>query len=87
MKRTVELTKHQGDTWVAVLSQFPTKVVNRAILTIGLSQDPFPDLGKLVLLCQQILWSSQSHYAPGRDTSKVGGSVIAAAAKSLELDI
>jgi len=87
MKRTVEFTPHQLDTWLAVLAQFPAATCNRAILEIGLSSDPFPDLGKLVLCCQQIEWDQSSHYAPGRDASKVSASVISQAARNLQIQI
>jgi len=87
MKRQVEFTKHQLDTWLAVLAQFPTTTTNRAILQVGLSTDPFPDLGKLVLMCQQIEWGKAKDYAPGRDTSKVSSSVISKAAENLQIKI
>lgn len=54
MKRTVELTPHQSETWLAVLSVFDASIVNEAVLKIGLSDDPFPDLGKLVTRCDAI---------------------------------
>lgn len=87
MKRQVEFTPHQLDTWMAVLAQFSAATTNRAILQLGLSTDPFPDLGKLVLCCQQIEWSTSKDYAPGRDTSKVSSSVIAKAAENLQIRI
>lgn len=87
MKRVLEFTKHQMDTWIAVLSGYPSVTVNRAIIAIGLSTDPFPDLGKVVMKCQQIEWQKTSQYAPGRDESKVSDMMIANAAKALELRI
>ena len=87
MKRQVEFTPHQLDTWMAVLAQFPVTTTNRAILQLGLSSDPFPDLGKLVLCCQQIEWSTSKDYAPARDTSKVSSSVISKAAENLQIKI
>jgi hypothetical protein len=54
MKRTVDLTPHQSETWLAALSIFETSVVNEAVVRIGLSEDPFPDLGKLVSRCDAI---------------------------------
>lgn len=87
MKRQVEFTPHQLDTWMAVLAQFPAATTNKAILQLGLSTDPFPDLGKLVLCCQQIEWSQSKDYAPGRDTSKVSQTVISKAAENLQIKI
>lgn len=54
MKVRVELTLHQTETWLAVLSVFDPTVVNEAVVKLGLSEDPFPDLGKLVSMCNQI---------------------------------
>ena len=54
MKRTVELTPHQVMTWLAVLGVFEVAIVNRALVEIGLSADPFPDLGKIVQKCEAI---------------------------------
>ena len=86
MKRVLSLTDHQAETWVAVLGQFPSHVVNRAILEIGLSSDPFPDLGKLVLCCQRH-GRDASVYAPLRDETKVAARIIHEAAKALQLPI
>lgn len=51
-KRTVELTDHQAETWLASLSVFDARIVNEAIIRIANSEDPFPDLGKLVMRCE-----------------------------------
>jgi hypothetical protein len=40
------------ETWLAALSIFPPGIVNRALLEIALSVDPFPDCGKVVAKCQ-----------------------------------
>lgn len=53
-KRTVELTPHQTETWLASLSIFDEAVVNEAIIRIAHSDDAFPDLGKLVMRCEQL---------------------------------
>jgi hypothetical protein len=54
MKRLVDLTPHQTETWLAVLSVFEPSVVNEAVLKLGLSEDPFPDIGKLATLCNTL---------------------------------
>lgn len=54
MKNHVDLTPFAIETWAAVLSQFDLPVVYEAVLRIGLSEDPFPDLGKLVARCDAI---------------------------------
>ncbi|MEQ9410482.1 MAG: RusA family crossover junction endodeoxyribonuclease [Fuerstiella sp.] len=85
MKQRVMLTDHQTETWLAVLSQFPVKAVNRAVLQLGLSADPFPDLGKLVLLCQR--FATEGQYAPGRDPDRVSDSTMKAMARALRLEV
>ena len=49
LKCQAQFTPHH---WAAVLGLFPTETENRVLL--GLSTDPFPDLGKLVAPCQHI---------------------------------
>ncbi len=85
MKQRVMLTDHQTETWLAVLSQFPVTAVNRAVLKLGLSSDPFPDLGKIVIECQRIV--SAGNYAPGRDPEVVSSSTLASVAKALRLNV
>jgi len=55
-KRTLELTRHQTETWVSALSIYKEtpEIVHRAILKLATSDDPFPDLSKLLTLCERI---------------------------------
>ena len=85
MKQRVMLTDHQTETWLAVLSQFPVTVVNRAVLKLGLSSDPFPDLGKIVIECQRI--TSAGNYAPGRNPDLVSNSTLTSVASALRLEV
>ena len=85
MKQRVMLTDHQTETWLAVLSQFPVTAVNRAVLKLGLSSDPFPDLGKIVIKCQRI--ASTGNYAPGRDPEVVSNSTLTSVASALQLKV
>jgi hypothetical protein len=82
-----DFTPHQLQTWLAVLSVFDVKIVNRAVLEFGLAEDPFPDIGKIFLKCQRIKFSQSGQYAASRDDSKPTESSIEAAAKALKLDI
>ncbi len=54
-KNTVQLTAHAAETWTAALSiyQDQPQVVNRAIVMLAVSADPFPDLGKLLSVCEK----------------------------------
>jgi hypothetical protein len=85
MKQRVMLTDHQTETWLAVLSQFPVTAVNRAVLKLGLSSDPFPDLGKIVIECQRI--ASTGNYAPGRNPEVVSNSTLTSVASALQLKV
>ena len=55
-KRTLELTDHQTETWLAALSMYAEnpKIVNRAIIQLAVDDDPFPDLAKLLAKCERI---------------------------------
>lgn len=71
MKTSVQLTPHQLDTWGRVLScYFPEDIVIRTVIEFGLTDDPFPDIGKLIQRCQRIQADHSPDYAPGRDFSK-----------------
>lgn len=67
-KRTVEFSDHQAETWLASLSVFDTKIVAEAVIRIAHSDDPFPDLGKLVTRCDQLQRerSGEVHRGDGR---------------------
>ncbi len=52
LKNQAQFSLHGLDTWCAALSIFPAAVVNRAVLEIALSPDPFPDCGKVIAKCQ-----------------------------------
>jgi hypothetical protein len=86
-KNQVALTPFVMETWCATLSVFPVAVVNRAILEIALSADPFPDLGKLAIRCQQIVWQSATELAPGRDESKLPLSTVRKVARALGVEV
>jgi len=56
-KNTVQLTPHAAETWAAALaSKYADrpKIANKAIIEIAVSQDAFPDLGKLLVACERI---------------------------------
>lgn len=51
----MQLTPHASETWVSALSIYAKRpqIVHKAILSIATSLDPFPDLGKLLSLCER----------------------------------
>jgi hypothetical protein len=55
-KNTVQLTAHAAETWSAALSIYADKpkIVNLAVVELAVSADPFPDLGKLLVVCERI---------------------------------
>ncbi|MBL8815235.1 MAG: hypothetical protein JNL58_04335 [Planctomyces sp.] len=86
MKNTVDLTPFAIETWAAVLSVFDVTVVNEAVLRIGLSEDPFPDLGKLVAKCTAIQRERFPKVVQS-DLPSVQRSVLTEVAKALRLTI
>jgi hypothetical protein len=82
----MDLTPFAIETWVAVLSVFDASVVNEAVVRIGLSADPFPDLGKLVSKCTEIARERNPVVAQG-ELPKVSKSVVAKVAEALQLRI
>lgn len=53
MKKQANFTPYDIETWAAVLSNWDTKLVCTEVVRIGLGEDPFPDIGKLVTLCEK----------------------------------
>jgi hypothetical protein len=55
-KRTLDLTDHQAETWLAALSLYAARpqIVNKAIVQLAVDPDPFPDLSKLLEKCERI---------------------------------
>jgi hypothetical protein len=55
-KRTLELTPHQAETWLAALSIYSERprLVYRAMVELAVDPDPFPDLAKLLARCERI---------------------------------
>ena len=68
------------------MSIFPAGVVNRAIIEISVSQDPFPDCGKVIMRCQAEM-AKRSTVVSQVDTSKPMRSTINAVAKAFEIKL
>lgn len=75
LKNQAQFTAHQLETWLATLSIFPPGIVNRAILEIALSQDPFPDCGKIVARCQIELHKKATVPSQGDPSKPTKGTV------------
>jgi hypothetical protein len=84
MKKQVQLTTFELETWVAGLSVFDTSIVNEAVVRIGLSEDPFPDLGKLVMRCDAIRRDKLGTTRSG-DSKQLGTATIAKLAGAMGL--
>lgn len=86
-KNTVQLTPHAAETWTAALSIYRESphIVNRAIIAMAVSPDPFPDLGKLLSACEklrrQAAWTMPQHDGP------IGFRDVAGLAKAWGLDV
>jgi hypothetical protein len=86
MKNQVKFTAHQLETWVAVLCSYEQAVVTRACLEIGLSDDPFPDLGKLTLRCET-LRRRKAGIEASDGKVRIGDGMLRKIAESLNLRI
>ena len=87
MKSQSQFTPHQLATWAAVLSQYEAETVNEAVLHLGLSPDPFPDLAKLVAACERIRAEINPQVIRGDPSGKLSKSLIRNAADALGLTI
>jgi hypothetical protein len=85
-KMAAEFTRHQSETWCAALGVFPVGVANRALLEIAMSDDPFPNLGKVIMRCQAEM-AKRSTVVSQVDTSKPMRSTINAVAKAFEIKL
>lgn len=86
-KNQVALTPFAIETWCAALSVFELRIVNRAVLEIALGSDPFPDLGKLMIRCQQLVNQESTVVAPGRDESRLSKSTLRKIALAMGIDV
>jgi hypothetical protein len=86
MKNTQEFTAFALETWCATLSVFEPTIVTRAVLEIGLGADPFPDLGKVVMRCEEMRRVKAST-VPTDGKCKLSEGTIAKAAQALGLVI
>jgi len=84
MKKQANLTTFELETWVAGLSIFDTAIVNEAVVRIGLSEDPFPDLGKLVMRCDAIRRDKTGTVRTG-DSKQLGTKTVEQLAEAMGL--
>ena len=85
MKNQAQFTPHKAETWAATLSIYPVREVNRAILSFGLSTDPFPDLCKIVLECERIRREREGTMPQGE--LKVSAKVVSQIASALKIEV
>jgi len=67
------------------LSVFDQKIVNAAIINIAFSDDPFPDLGKIVLRCEALRRGQSGSVSQGE--VKLGTATTKALAKAWGVEI
>ena len=87
MKSQAQFTPHQLATWAAVLGQYPIETVNQAVLYLGLSTDPFPDLSKVLARCEYIEQEKNPQPRRGEQTDGPSRKLIHNSAKALGLKI
>lgn len=87
MKRTTEFSKPELSAWYAVLSGFPWKVLNRAVIEAALSAEKFPDLGDLVRACERHM--PQKPYSPngGDEKWRPAKSLVESIGRNMGLDV
>ena len=83
-KNQVALTPFAIETWVAALSIYSTEAVNEAVVRIAMSDDPFPDLGKLVMRCEAIR-RRDANIVVTNDDQKLSDKSIKAIAEAMGL--
>ena len=83
----MQLTPHAAETWIAALAIYVDKpqIVNKAIIEMAVSDDPFPDLGKLLGKCEMIRRATEGTMP--QDSSKVTFKNIAGLAKAWGLEV
>ena len=85
-KTRMQLTGHQSETWLAALSVYRPAVVNEAIVRLACNDDPFPDLGKLLLRCDRIN-RERNGTQPMNGESRLGTGSIKRIAAAWGLDL
>ena len=85
-KNRAQMTRFDLETWTAVLSVYPAAVANHAIVEMMLSPDPFPDLGKVVRLCQVRMAKTGQRTGPGNPEALTVRTIQQIAA-ALEIEI
>ena len=86
LKNQAQFTAYTIETWAATLSVFPAEVVNMAILEMALSQDPFPDCGKVIAKCQAEM-AKRSPVVTQADPAKPSRGTVKAVAEALGIKI
>ena len=66
---------------------YAPQTVNRACVQLGLSVDPFPDLSKVVALCQHLEAEKDPQVVRGEQTGKPSKTLIENAARALGLEV
>jgi len=85
MKQATSLTKEESSTWISILALFPSEVLRDAILEIGLSECPFPNLGSIVAACRRLNDKRDGRTVPLDGYSTPDARTIAVVAKALRL--
>jgi len=86
MKNQANFTPHAIETWAAALSVYKPEMVNVAVLKMGLSDDPFPDLGKVMRLCE-VMRRSKEGTTPEGGVTKISNKIVKAAAENMGLEL
>lgn len=66
LKRTAAFTREQAEAWYAALCGFKPQTINRAVLSVCMSQERFPEVSDVFQLCRKIQPREQP-YNPNGD--------------------
>ena len=87
MKNEAQLTPHILETWIAALSIFDPRDVRKSCIELGLSTDPFPDVGKLVMRCDHLRRERLGTQLRTDSNGRPSASVVADVAQAMGLEI
>lgn len=91
MKKSSEFSKNELRVWYAALQEFPSWIINRAVISQGISQGRFLELGDIYQSCkaealrQGVLKIPYSPNGTGNDTPKATSTEINTIGQALGL--
>lgn len=85
IKRSLEFSEQQLETWLTCLRPFDAAVVSEAVIAVALSDKPFPQLGEIIERCRRLTDEVSQEYAPSKDYKKLPSTFVRKVAATLGL--